>query len=362
MFRYIRTNNKPWHVAQYNSYWFWKNAQGNPFTGWNPIDGAILGVTSEEQASILGTSLEFPLVNTYAAETISTFPQVDANAYNTGKMAAEYFLRKGFRSFLCLETPYSPTRCRGFQETLQALGINSQRFSLDGFSAASRLLTPGLPKLVAHLRKLPKPVALYCEHDPWAQSMITILRHEGLHVPNDVAVLGTQNEDIICESTLPNISSIALPYEEVGYEAARILDNLLHGGKPPTAPIRLEPIGVVERQSTEILAVPNPNIKKAITYIKKNACGPIKVEEIARASGRSLRVLQKNFRSTLGYSLQDEIQRVRIVRAKNLLLKSKLNLDEIAEKVGFIDKSYLGYAFRKRTGITPGNYRKQFKT
>ncbi len=347
---------------RYGSYAFWQNRQKNPFSGWETIDGAILGITSEEQVSRLGPSLRFPLVNTYADHKISTYPQVDINGYQTGKMAAEYFLQKGFRSFLCLETPFSPVRCRGFQETLQSLGFNPRRFSMKGLSIDQLTSDPQLDSMLKYLRQLPKPVALYCEYDQRARDIIILLQRHGFHVPTDVAVLGTQNDDLICDSIRPNISSIQLPYEEVGYEAARVLDTLLHGKKPPAKPIRLNPVMVVERQSTEILAVQNTNVKKAITYIKKNACGPIKVAEIARASGLSLCILQKNFRIALGYSLQDEIRRVRITRAKHLLTHSKMNLDQIAEKVGFTDKSYLGYAFRKSTGTTPGNFRKQFKT
>ena len=207
-----------------------------------------------------------------------------------------------------------------------------------------------------------KPIALYCEHDLLAVDVISALQEHELQVPNDVAVLSTQDDDLICRSISPSISSVKLPYEEVGYEAARILDILLRDGKPPADITRLDPLSVSERLSTDLMAVPDPNIQKAIIHIKQNACGPLKVEEVARAAGLSLRVLQKHFRNALGYTLQEEIRRVRIAHAKKLLENTDLTLIEVAEKIGYTDKSHLIAAFRKSTGLTPGNYRKQFKT
>ncbi len=370
VYRYVRTANKPWKIHRYGYNLIWKGTNPkhstlnpqNPFISSQGIDGAILPILSEEKMSILEPLTRIPLVNTYADHRIPPFPQVDISNDLAGKMAAEYFLQKGFRSFLCLDRPFAPARCRGFQETLQALGFDVPRFSLKGFHLEGPDNQVQLEKMMACIHQLPKPAALYCEYDYRAEEMITLLHSHKLHVPNDVAVLGTQDDDLLCESSFPTLSSVKLPYEEVGYEAARILDLLLRGKKTPVKPIQMDPLCVTERQSTEILAFANPNVQTAIHYIKEHACGPINVPKIARASGLSLRVLQNQFRASLGYPLREEIRRIRIARAKELLRDTGQTLDEISEQVGWADKSYLVNSFHAATGMTPGNFRKQFKT
>jgi len=354
VYRYVRTANKHWKIQRYG--------YDLPLN-WDEVDGAIMPILSEKEMSPLKPLIKkTPVVNTYAGHKIPPFPQVDISNYLAGKMAAEFFIQKGFRSFLCLEHPYASARCNGFQETLRSIGFDSKRFSQGGHGTDAPPNREVTDQIIKQIRKLPGPVALYCEYDECAPDLIEALHRHKIHVPNDVAVLGTQNDDLICESSFPTLSSIKLPYEEVGYEAARILDLLLRGKKGPAKPIQLDPLCVVERQSTEILAFANKNVQKALTYIQKNACGPIKVPEVARESGLSLRVLQEQFRASLGYPLREEIRRVRIARAKELLRDTDLTLDEISEQAGWIDKSSLAHSFRSATGMTPGNFRKQFKT
>ncbi len=356
VFRYARVNKKPWRIARHSSGW-----HGSHFLEWTGVDGVIAVFSSEKDIATIQQPIKFPVVNTHADHLIPPFPQVDADNYQAGKMAAEYFLQKKFRSFSCLERPYSTKRCLGFRETLCKLGFEPRPFSLNGCTWIYESAQAVIREMARALRQMPSPVALYCEYDQLALQISAYLQDHGFHIPKDVAVLGTQNDDLICESILPNISSVKLPYEEVGYEAARILDLLMRNRKPPAKPILLEPVSVVERQSSDILAVPDENIQKAILYIRENASHPLKVGDIAKAAGLSLRVLQDHFRKSLGYTPQNEIRRVRIARAKELLLDTDLNLDEIAEQVTFSDQCYLIRVFRAATGLTPGNYRKQFK-
>ncbi len=331
------------------------------FLQWDEIDGAIIEPALQKGMASIAQSSQIPIVLTDADRNIPAFPQVDVNNYQAGRLAAEYFIGKGFRSFLYAETPYATARGRGFKETLDSMGLTAHMFSLGSISEGSTAREKTIRKMVETAQQVPKPAALYCEYDRLAVDVISILQRHGIHIPNDIVVLGTENDVLNCESAIPYISSIKLPYKEVGYEAAHILDMLLRGGAPPIEPIRLEPIAIVERQSTDILAVPNPHIQKAIGYIKKEACGPIKVDTIARAAGLSLRVLQKDFRNALGYTLQEEIRRVRINRAKELLETTHLTMSDITEQIGYSDKSYMGAAFRTLTGTTPGSYRKLFK-
>ena len=356
--RYVQINKTPWRVRFYSP--TEKELQTQSFLQWDEVDGVIMAPTRKMTA--LARSSPFPIVLTDADYEIPSFPQVDVNNYQTGKLAAEYFLRKGFRSFFYAETPFSTERGRGFQETLRPLGFDVHTFSLKSFSLTSARRLNAIKKMTQALQHIQKPVALYCEHDPLAADIILTLQEHGFHIPNDVAVLGTQNDTLTCETSTPYISSIRLPYEEVGYESARIVDLLLRGRKPPAEPIRLNPLSITERQSTHLMAVPDSNVQKAITYIQTHACSSIKVREVAQVAGLSLRALQARFQNALGYTLQEEIRRVRINRTKTLLETTSLPLSEITEQVGYTDPSYLISAFRTATGMTPGNYRKQFKT
>jgi len=352
VFNYIRVNRLNWRPILLDMSW---NQGPRPyeFQYWDDISGAIVAITSEEQLSEFKCPTKFPMVNTYAEEKLPVFPQVDTNGYQAGKMAAEYFVQKGFSSFIYIETPYSKRRRQGFSRTLNAAGCRCEVFQLP---IADDPNINDLLKIVSHA---PKPIAMYCEYDQIAFRVIPHLEAAGFHIPHDIAILGTQNDEMICESARPYISSVKLPYKEVGYEAARILDNLMKGKPAPPHPVRLDPVAVIERQSTDILAVQDPQIKYAIHYIHTHAFGPIKVNDIARSCGVSLRILQRNFRDTLGYSLQKEIQRTRIVHAKELLRNTTLSLDDITERVGFSQKSYLGAAFRATTGMSPGKFRDQ---
>jgi LacI family transcriptional regulator len=183
-------------------------------------------------------------------------------------------------------------------------------------------------------------------------------RRANVMVPDDVGVIGVDNDGPLCEVSDPPLSSVWPDHRRVGYEAARLLDQLMHGAEAPAAPVLLPPRGVVARKSTDALAVEDRSVAQALRYIREHGCESIEVDDVVRAVPLSRSVLQRRFRTLLGRSVHDEIVRVRLVRARELLQQTDLPLAEIAERAGFRHQEYMGAVFRRRLRQTPGAVRR----
>src|SRR5262249_29800449 len=157
----------------------------------------------------------------------------------------------------------------------------------------------------------------------------------GLRVPDEVAVIGVDNDEFLCHLSSPPLSSVNTGAERVGYEAAALLDRLMAGGRPPTAPILLPPVGVVVRSSTDVVASEDRELAELIRFVRDNACGGLRVEEALRRSSLSPSTMQRRFKALLGRTPKQEILRVQLERAKQLLAETDLTVAEVAAKCGF---------------------------
>jgi LacI family transcriptional regulator len=196
--------------------------------------------------------------------------------------------------------------------------------------------------------------------DSAAHDLAAACLKAGIGVPDHVAIMGVNNDDLLCDSAWPPLSSVDCDYSRVGYIAAGMLDRLLKDEKLPKAEreVRLAPLGVVRRQSTDLLAVDEPEVADAVRYIREHACDPCSVGDVLRHVPVGRRWLERQFMKKLGRNPHDEIMRVRIETAKRLLLQPELTLPDIAERCGFAANQNLGRAFRDATGVTPGVYRR----
>ncbi len=206
---------------------------------------------------------------------------------------------------------------------------------------------------------LPKPVALYCSDDDLAVDVITRCTFLGFAVPDEIAVLGTQDDPALCREVIPGLSSVNLPYHKVGYEAMRQVDQWLKRGKVPASPVAIAPSHVTVRPSTDMLALPDPQIVKAVRRLREECCENPDLNDVARHAGLSLRVMQLRFKELLGHTPGEELRRARLERVKQLLRETSMTLDEIADRCSFANANTLCEQFKKQTGITPGAYRKQ---
>jgi LacI family transcriptional regulator len=217
---------------------------------------------------------------------------------------------------------------------------------------------PSVARMAAWLKSLPKPVGLMAATDDRAHHVLNVCGEYGIAVPDEVAIIGVDNDEMLCDLCVPRLSSVALNPLKVGYQAAALLGRMMRGTPPPKHTTLIPPLGVVTRQSTDVLAISDPDLLAAVRYIRENACNGIAVDDVVRQVGLSRSTLKRRFAAILRRSPKDEIDRVRIDRVMQLLSTTELSLAKIADLAGFRHVESLCKLFRRKTGTTPGRYRK----
>jgi LacI family transcriptional regulator len=212
-------------------------------------------------------------------------------------------------------------------------------------------------EIVEWLRRLPRPVGVMCCNDDRGQQLLNACMLHGIHVPEDVAVIGVDDDRILCNLSTPPLSSIDVSPRRIGFEAAALLERLMDGQKPPTERIEVEPGGVITRQSSDVLAVEDRDVARAVRFIREKACEGVGVDDVLREQPVARSTLQRKMKKVLGRTLIEEILRVRLERAMVLLAETDDPLDVIAAKTGFASGKYFGEVFHRETGSRPGAYR-----
>ena len=213
--------------------------------------------------------------------------------------------------------------------------------------------------LVKTISQLPKPLGVMVTADDQALRLLRACDEADLSVPEEVAVLGCDNDPLICDNAPVPLSSVDNDWEGLGYEGAKLLDGLMDGKRAPREPILIAPKGVVMRMSTNIMAVPDANAARALRFIWEKHQQPIGTREVAEASGLSRRALERSFRKHIGCSVGEEILKCRIEHAKKLLLETDLKAHEVAEQAGFSGIVHFSQAFNRITGIRPSYFRRE---
>ena len=335
------------------------------------VSGVIVsGVSREDAPEIVGLGVPVVFVEPWPDMLkpdfpISGAPYVRRDSFAIGAMAARYYRGRGYEHFAYVGEPkghpWSAERRRGFEETLAGEGIGCSVH--DCLTVKERRSWPDERKrLVAFLRGLPKPAAVFAPMDARARLVLEASAVAGLRVPDEIAVLGVDNDPLLCESTVPTLSSIHTGGFRRGQIAAEMLDALMHGREPRQRAVSQPPISVVTRGSTGYAAMSDPSISKAIAFIRKHAReGGIDVGDIVRAAGCSRRYLELRFRSRLGHSIRDELLGERIDWVQSLLSSTNLSIGEITKRAGFVRESHLGLLFRKATGLTMREWRREHR-
>lgn len=208
------------------------------------------------------------------------------------------------------------------------------------------------------IERLPRPTGVLVTRDRLAVDFLELLASLDVRVPDDLAVLGTDDWDILCETSDPPLASVRPASEQVGFEAARLLAEMVNGGTRQAPDVQIPPLGVTVRQSADIFAAPDELLRRALRHIQEHASERIDVNGLVRAMGCDRRLLEQRFRSHLGRTPLDEIQRVRVELAKTQLAETSLSVAEIAVRSGFRDATHLGVIFRRLAGTSPSAYRK----
>ena len=327
-------------------------------------NGIIARVDSPRSAAALRRT-GLPVVDVSAERYASEFPRVSIDNTAVARLAAEHFLRKGFGHFgFCGEARFLWSRQRGaeFKRQLAAEGRDCADFRepaggrKSGSDAESRAIA-------RWLAGLPKPVGVFACYDGRAQQVLEACQVLELQVPDEVAVLGVDDDEVLCDLCNPPLSSVQPNARRTGYEAAAMLAGMMRGERPRGAPTSfVPPVRVVERQSTDVVAVADPKVAAALQFIRQHACEGIDVSDVLRAVPVSRTLLERKFKALLGHSPHRQIVHVKIDRARHLLVESEVSIGVVAELAGFDNASYLSVAFRRETGESPHAYRAKQRT
>jgi LacI family transcriptional regulator len=269
-------------------------------------------------------------------------------------------LDQGFRrfGFFGIEGEnWSSRRRDAFAARVAAVGCSSVAHAVPRETARQEAWEKSERALSAWLAALPKPAGLMLATDQLGPHTLEACRRAGVVVPDELGVIGVDNDGPLCEVSDPPLSSVWPDHRRVGYEAARLLDQLMLGSERPRDPIFCPPRGVHARKSTDTLAVDDRAVAQALRFIREHGCEEIGVEDVVNKVPMSRSVLQRRFRALLGRSIHDEIVRVRLARARELLQGTDLPIAEIAERTGFKHQEYMGAVFRRRLQQTPAAIR-----
>jgi LacI family transcriptional regulator len=361
--RYVRIHG-PWSIE------FEEGDPGEHFPKWFDRwkwDGILARVSSPAMAELLGRS-GVPVVDLSASLAEARFPRIRSDEKLVGRMAAEHLMERGFKNYAFCGfngMDWSDMRRASFEERVSEGGFSCHVFD----KIEPRQSGSGLDyeehgeqyeqELLVWLQSLPKPCGLMTCNDSRGRQVLNCCRELSLAVPDEVAVIGVDKDEIYCElSDLP-LSSVILNTQQIGFEGAELLARLMAEGNTDFQSILVKPLGVLARQSTDVLAIDDRFIAAALRHIREHACNGLDVADLLKVVPLSRSVLERRFSKILGISPKCEILRVRLDRVCRLLAESDLSLAEVAGKAGFEHPEYMSRLFKDKMGVTPGEFRKQ---
>ena len=281
-----------------------------------------------------------------------------------GRMAAEHFLGRGFKRFAYCgfdDMIWSQQRGENFNKTIKKAGYKCYFYQQP---KVKRLRTADKEQAIIAewLKSLPKPIALMAGNDDRSQDVLAACKMANLDVPTEVAILGVDNDELVCSLSYPQLSSIALSTEGAGYKAARILYKLMSGQKIAQSEkeVPISPLHVVTRQSTDITAIEDRQVAEAINFVRKHSKELILVGDVAEAVSLSRRTLEQRFRKLLKHSVHEEIARTRVDQMAIMLTDTNLPISQIARLLGYSYANNISRYFKQQKGMNPLEYRKKF--
>ena len=276
-------------------------------------------------------------------------------------MAAQHLLDRGFQNFAFCGHPrtaingWAIERAEAFQEYIEQAGFPCAQYT--GRHKTPKSWAPMLKSICRWLEALEKPLGLMAASDKRARHVLEACRILGLRVPEEVAVIGVDNDEMLCKLSTPPLSSVNQGTKQIGYNAAALLDEMMAGKKVKIKKYITPPAGIVCRQSTDVLAINDQEMAEVVHFIREHATDGIKSQDVVRAMGVCRSTLDARFQALFGRTVHAEIRRVQLQRAQELIQSSDLPLKQVAQVTGFNSIQYLTYLLRKTTGQTPAELR-----
>jgi LacI family transcriptional regulator len=327
-------------------------------------DGIISRAAYREIAELV-LELKIPTVDLNEQVTGLGLPLIFNDHPAIGRMAAEHLLERGFTQFAFIGHPgiyWSENRLRGFRETVEAAGWHCEEFRAGGKTLRryhQRSWEKEMEQVAEWVRALPKPAGLMACNDFRAVQLLDACRRAGVAVPEEVAVIGVDDEEVACQMANPPLSSVVPDAVHIGFEAAALLDLLMKKKKPPYNELYVPPTGIVARRSTDATAISDPTVAAAMRFIRERACSGIDVGDVLAHLAVSRSTLQRRFERLLHRSIHDALLAERLRKVKELLIETTLSREEIAIRTGFAHPEYLSAVFKEHNGITLREFRQQ---
>lgn len=334
------------------------------FAGNWKFDGVIARIETEHMAQVIA-KMNVPTVDVSAARLVEGIPWVETDDEAITQLALEHLRDCGLQNFAFFGDPFynwSTWRQHAFERMLGRPDIaRSHVFNLPPRKEPGVKWWTQREAIRTWLESLPKPVGIFACYDGCGQQLLEICRYYDFAVPSDIAIVGVDNDELLCEITTPSMSSVVPNALRTGVYAAEILDRMMHGQKLSGRKHSIAPLGVRKRVSTDVLAVEDRHVAEAVAFIRKHAHKNIRVEDVLAKVPLSRRVLEARFRKALNRTPHQEILRVRTTAVRELLLETDMSLSEISEALGIEHPEYLSVFFKKETGLTPREYRDQVR-
>ncbi len=309
--------------------------------------------------------LNVPIVDVRCRRDYSDIPQVETDDRHVSQLVFEHLWQRGFRRFAFCGyrgAHYSENRLGGFREMVSAENCPLSVYETDGdpghaLTSIERLGVLDVEPLFEWLSNLTPPTGLFVCNDIRGQQVLNACRKLGISVPDDLGVIGVDDDDAICPLSDPPLSSVRPDADRIGYRAAEKLSEMMHGRTTRSEIEYIPPTGIAQRLSTQVIAVEDREVARACQFIRENACNGIDVSDVAKQASMSRRQLERRFRTALDRTPREEITNIQVSRVKQLLTETDMSLEQLAPLAGYDYKESLSSIFKRETGETPGHYR-----
>ncbi|TWU51767.1 XylR family transcriptional regulator [Rubripirellula reticaptiva] len=326
-------------------------------------DGVISRATTPALVAAVQAT-QVPLVELTDRQDGITLPCIRSDDAAIGRMAADHLLERGFRRFgFCgfRGEAWSHRREKAFAQAVHEAGCSCDIYNSRWYGRSARSWEDEQQHLVSWLKTFARPFGIMTCSDIRGTQVLDACSTAGLSVPEEAAVVGVDNDELLCRICAPPLSSVIPNAEGIGYRAAELLTEMMDSGNATVFDYQLEPLGVATRQSTDVVAIDDPAVAAAVKLIRENACRGITVDEVTANASVSRSTLERQLRKYLGRSPQEEIRFVQVKRVRELLLTTDLSIEKISFLCGFDHPEYLHVVFKRVLGITPGQFRQQVK-